>query len=78
LTERPDQAAIIWEGDDPGNQKMVTYRELHDQVCRLANAMRGLGIRRGDGAILDAVRQAVRGEAAEHHGMDGAQSQLPQ
>jgi acetyl-CoA synthetase len=48
LVERPDQAAIIWEGDDPDNQKTVTYRELHDQVCRLANAMRGLGVRRGD------------------------------
>jgi acetyl-CoA synthetase len=48
LIERPDQAAIIWETDDPRSQKTVTYRELHNQVCRLANAMRGLGIRRGD------------------------------
>ena len=39
LQERPDQVAIIWEGDDPGTQSEVTYRELHEQVCRLANAL---------------------------------------
>lgn len=48
LSERPDQAAIIWEGDDPNTSKTVTYRELHEQVCRLANAMKGLGVKRGD------------------------------
>ncbi len=48
LAERPNQVAIIWEGDDPGSQKSVTYKELHEQVCRLANAMRGLGVKRGD------------------------------
>ena len=40
LAERPDQVAIIWEGDDPSQHKTVTYRELHEQVCRLANALR--------------------------------------
>ena len=48
LTERPDQVAIIWEGDDPGMQREVTYRELHAEVCRLANALKGLGVKRGD------------------------------
>ena len=48
LSERPDQAAIIWEGDDPNTSKTVTYRELHEQVCRLANAMKSLGVKRGD------------------------------
>jgi acetyl-CoA synthetase len=48
LKERGDQVAIIWEGDEPGNQKHVTYRELHEKVCRLANALRGLGVRKGD------------------------------
>ena len=48
LTERPDQVAIIWEGDDPGQTRSVTYRELHAEVCRLANALKGLGVKRGD------------------------------
>ena len=40
--------AIIWEGDDPNQQRRVTYRELHEEVCRLANALRTLGVTRGD------------------------------
>ena len=48
LAERPDQVAIIWEGDDPTMSRSVTYRELHAEVCRLANALRGLGVKRGD------------------------------
>jgi acetyl-CoA synthetase len=48
LAERGDQVAIIWEGDDPNISKKVTYRELHEQVCRLANALTGLGIKKGD------------------------------
>jgi acetyl-CoA synthetase len=48
LAERGDQVAIIWEGDDPGDSKKVTYRELHEQVCRLANVLTGLGVKKGD------------------------------
>ena len=48
LEKRGDQVAIIWEGDDPSDSKTVTYRELHEQGCRLANAMKGLGVRKGD------------------------------
>ncbi len=48
LEERPDQAAIIWEGDDPGASKTITYRELHAQVCRFANALKSLGAKKGD------------------------------
>ncbi len=48
LAERADQTAIIWEGDDPGESRSVTYRELHEQVCRLANVLKGLGVKRGD------------------------------
>ncbi len=48
LAERPDQVAIIWEGDDPGMTRSVTYKELHSEVCRFANALRGLGVKRGD------------------------------
>ncbi|MBV9735607.1 MAG: acetate--CoA ligase [Acidisphaera sp.] len=47
LKRRGNQPAIIWEGDDPGMQKTVTYKELHDHVCRLANAMKALGVARG-------------------------------
>jgi acetyl-CoA synthetase len=48
LATRGDQTAIIWEGDDPNESKHVTYRELHEQVCRLSNAMEGLGVKKGD------------------------------
>ena len=48
LTIRPDQVAIIWEGDNPADSRSVTYRELHAEVCRLANALRRLGVQKGD------------------------------
>ena len=48
LADRPDQVAIIWEGDDPAMHRHVTYRELHGEVCRFANALKGLGVKRGD------------------------------
>ncbi len=48
LAERGEQVAIIWEGDDPGDSRKVTYRELHEQVCRLANVLTGLGVKKGD------------------------------
>ena len=45
---RGNQVAIIWEGDDPNSDSKVTYAELHEQVCRIANAMRALGVKKGD------------------------------
>ncbi|MET1078252.1 MAG: acetate--CoA ligase [Pseudomonas sp.] len=48
LAERGDQVAIIWEGDDPSEQRNITYRELHEQVCKFANALRGQDVHRGD------------------------------
>jgi acetyl-CoA synthetase len=48
LATRGDQVAIIWEGDDPNTHKHVTYRELHAQVCRLANVLKRLGVKKGD------------------------------
>ena len=48
LQTRGDQVAIIWEGDDPGQSARITYRDLHERVCRLANAMKALGARKGD------------------------------
>ncbi|RZM20752.1 MAG: acetyl-coenzyme A synthetase, partial [Sphingomonas sp.] len=48
LEARGDQTAIIWEGDDPGESKHITYRELHAQVCRMANVLRNRGVEKGD------------------------------
>jgi acetyl-CoA synthetase len=48
LAERGDQVAIIFEGDDPGMGEKITYRDLHGRVCRLANALKGLGAKKGD------------------------------
>ena len=48
LPARADQTAIIWEGDDPGDDASITYRQLHDAVCRLANGLRSRGVSRGD------------------------------
>ncbi len=48
LATKGDQTAIIWEGDDPNDSKTITYKELHEQVCRMANAMKARGIKKGD------------------------------
>ena len=48
LDTRGDQVAIIWEGDDPAEDTKITYRALHDQVCRLANVMKAQGVEKGD------------------------------
>src|SRR5215831_8219770 len=39
---------VIWEGDDPKESKKITYRELHDQVCRMANVLRNRNVEKGD------------------------------
>ena len=43
-----DQTALIWEGDDPADDANISYRELHEQVCRLANVLKSRGVRKGD------------------------------
>ncbi len=48
LAERGEVTAIIWEGDDPSQQRRLSYRELHEEVCRFANALKALGAKRGD------------------------------
>ena len=48
LPDRADQAAIIWEGDDPANSKTITYRQLAEEVGRLANALTARGVGKGD------------------------------
>ena len=48
LARRGDQVAIIWEGDDPKDQNFITYRQLHDEVCRFANILRNREVQKGD------------------------------
>ena len=48
LAERGDQTAIIWEGDNPDDSSTVTYQQLHDEVCKLANALKARGVKKGD------------------------------
>tara|TARA_R110000787_G_scaffold74331_6_gene165268 strand:+ start:2405 stop:4342 length:1938 start_codon:yes stop_codon:yes gene_type:complete len=48
LPSRAEQTAIIWEGDEPTDDKKITYRELHAHVCKLANALRSRGVKKGD------------------------------
>lgn len=51
LEDRPDKTAILWEGED-GTTRKFTYKELHFQVCRAANALRSLGVEAGDRVVL--------------------------
>ncbi|WP_374309265.1 acetate--CoA ligase [Methylocella sp.] len=48
LASKGDQTAIIFEGDDPGDSRHITYRELHAEVCRLANVLKHYGVGKGD------------------------------
>ncbi|MBV6288706.1 acetate--CoA ligase [Pseudomonas aegrilactucae] len=48
LATRADQPAIIWEGDDPQQSTTLTYRQVHQQVCRLANVLKQRGVKKGD------------------------------
>src|ERR1700735_1359553 len=48
LHGRGNQTAIIWEGDDPKDSKHITYKELHDEVCRFANILRNRNVKKGD------------------------------
>ena len=48
LPTRADKTALLWEGDDPAHSRQISYRELHEQVCLLANALRQRGVKKGD------------------------------
>ncbi len=48
LKKRGDQTAIIWEGDNPYDDRKITYNELYEHVCRLANVMKKHGVKKGD------------------------------
>ena len=52
LAERGDKVAIIWEGDNPAEDRKLTYRELHGEVCKFANVLKAQGVKRGDMVCL--------------------------
>ncbi len=61
LAARGERTALIWEGDEPGSTRTFTYRELHGEICRLANALQRRGVEAGDGVgiYLPTVPEAV-------------------
>ncbi|WP_049722731.1 acetate--CoA ligase [Gilvimarinus polysaccharolyticus] len=52
LATRAEQTAIIWEGDDPADDQLISYQQLHTEVCRLANVLRERGVKKGDRVCL--------------------------
>lgn len=52
LPHRADDVALIWEGDDPADQRALTYGTLHEEVCRMANVLKSHGVTRGDRVVL--------------------------
>ncbi|MEM9865914.1 MAG: acetate--CoA ligase [Myxococcota bacterium] len=52
LESRGDKTAILWEGDDPNDVRRISYRELHEAVCRCAGALEALGLKKGERAII--------------------------
>ncbi|MDB2528951.1 acetate--CoA ligase [Alphaproteobacteria bacterium] len=52
LAERGDQTAIIWEGDEPDQQRHISYKELHEDVCKFANVLKDNGAKKGDRITL--------------------------
>ena len=52
LASRGDQVAIIWEGDNPSEDQHITYKQLHAEVCKLANGLKEMGVKKGDRVTL--------------------------
>jgi len=52
LAQRGDQVALIWEGNEPGEDSKITYRQLHQEVCKFANVLKSLGVKKGDRVCL--------------------------
>ncbi len=70
LAKRGDQVAILWEPDDPATPvRRITYRELHAEVCRFANVLKKLGVKKGD-RVTDLHADDPRGRF--RHAGDGA------
>ncbi len=52
LDDKGDHPAIVWEGDDPARDETITYRQLYERVCRFANVLKKIGVKRGDRVTL--------------------------
>ena len=52
LAERGDDVAIIWEGDDPNDDAQITFKQLHEKVCRFSNVLKAQGVKKGDVVCL--------------------------
>ncbi|MEL7170109.1 MAG: acetate--CoA ligase, partial [Bacteroidota bacterium] len=52
LAERGDDVAILFEADEPGNHENITYKKLHEEVCRFANVLKAMGVEKGDRVVL--------------------------
>lgn len=52
LKEHPHKPAIIWEGDHPSRHKIISFEELHDEVCRFANVLKKHGVQKGDRVVM--------------------------
>ncbi|MCB2191598.1 MAG: acetate--CoA ligase [Deltaproteobacteria bacterium] len=48
LETRGDQPALLWEGNEPGEDRIITYRQLYEHVCKFANVLKGFGVKKGD------------------------------
>jgi len=52
LKTRANKVAIQWEGNEPGEQRALTYKQMHEEVCKFANVLKGLGVKKGDRVCL--------------------------
>lgn len=52
LKDHANKTAIIWEADEPGNSRHISYQEMHDEVCKIANGLKKLGVGKGDRVII--------------------------
>ncbi|HIA04327.1 MAG TPA: acetate--CoA ligase [Myxococcales bacterium] len=52
LSERGEKTAILWDGDTPGDVRRLTFKQLHAEVCRAANALKGMGLGKGDRVLI--------------------------
>ncbi|MCK5309587.1 MAG: AMP-binding protein, partial [Thermoplasmata archaeon] len=52
LETRGDQTVFLWEGNEPGEDRKITYKELHEEVCKFANVLRKNGVKKGDRVCL--------------------------
>ena len=52
LEKKGDQVAIQWEGNEPGEERGITYKELHEEVCKFANVLKAQGLKKGDRAVI--------------------------